>query len=109
MGCVHFSLDKNYIRAHTNIRSKLFKTIRSPSDTGARKEDMELELVSSYSNSSGSTGANAYASEVWNGKIGGKCFTVTLNSMGAPAWEGDDLDQDEQIEVMNEIYEKSGL
>lgn len=70
---------------------------------------MELEKVSSYSNSSGVTAANAYASEIWNGKIGDKCFTVTLNSMAAPTWEGDDLDEDERIEVMNELSERSDL
>lgn len=70
---------------------------------------MELELVSNYSNSSGSTGANQYASETWNGKIGEKCFTVTLNSMDAPQWDGDELDFDERIEVMNDLSERSGL
>ena len=70
---------------------------------------MELELANSYSNSSGITAANAFASETWNGKLGSKCFTVTLNSMDAPKWEGDDLDEDERDEVMNELSERSGL
>jgi hypothetical protein len=70
---------------------------------------MELELLSNYSNSSGSTGANQYASETWNGKLGEKCFTVTLNSMAAPVFDGDELDEDERTDVMNELSERSGL
>jgi len=70
---------------------------------------MELELTSQYSNSGGAVAANQFAEEIWTGKVGDKCFTVTLNSMSAPIWEGDDLDEDEQADVMNELSEKSNL
>ncbi len=70
---------------------------------------MELKPQSSYSNSSGSTAANSYSSEIWHGTLGNKRFTVTLNSMAAPTWDGDELDEDERIAVMNELSDRSGL
>lgn len=70
---------------------------------------MKLNRTSEYSNSAGLIGANQYAAETWEGEINGKQFTVELNSCAAPQWSGADLDEDERIEVMNELSEKSGM
>lgn len=70
---------------------------------------MTLTLSSNYSNSSGCTGANSYAEEIWNGELGAKHFTVQLNSMSTPVWSGDELDDDERTDVINELAERSGL
>lgn len=69
---------------------------------------MKLTKTSSESNSGGCTAANQRATELWEGEINGKPFTVLLDSMAAPYWSGD-LNDDEREEIMDELYERSGL
>ena len=70
---------------------------------------MTLTKTSNNSESGGMVGFNQRSTETWDGEINGKRFTVLLDSCEAPRWSGDDMDEDERIEVMNELAERSGL
>jgi hypothetical protein len=74
-----------------------------------KDEIMTIERVSAASESGGAVAGNQHATELWRGEVNGKRFEVLLDSVEAPKWDGGELDEDEQTDVMNELNERSGL
>lgn len=64
---------------------------------------MTIRKLDHTNQTGGATGANQGSTTYYEGEIHDKHFTVLIDSMAAPSWGGEELDEDDRVDVLNAI------